>query len=174
MLSSNPCHAPHLGIYKEVRPDESMAEEPDTGVIAMNIDWKTLSVKAKGYVKSATEVATKAAIEVREHADRAAEAVAAKCTEVTGRETTAREVKRAVLIAAGTVALGTVALSLGASACSAADGAVAGAGSGGGGDGGWGSDFESRMARGFAENGGSLNYYTPRVDSCGTVYAGTQ
>ena len=33
----------------------------------------------------------------------------------------------------------------------------------------WGSDFESQATRMFAENGGSLNYYTPQVDSTGTV-----
>ena len=28
------------------------------------------------------------------------------------------------------------------------------------------------MARGSANLGGSINYYTPHVDSCGTVYSG--
>ena len=139
----------------------------------MNIDWKAIGQKAKEMLKSAADGATKAAVETREKTDRAAEVVAAKCTEVTGRETTAKEVKRAALVAAGAVAFGTVALAMGASATSAAGGAVAGGGSGGGNDG-WGSDFESQAARVFAENGGSLNYYTPRVDSCGTVYSGTQ
>ena len=72
----------------------------------MSIDWKAISRESQGYLKTAADGATKAAIEVRERLDVAAEAVAAKCTEVTGRETTATEVKRAVLIAAGTVALG--------------------------------------------------------------------
>lgn len=143
----------------------------------MNFDLKAMSVKAKKLLKTAAEGASKAAVDLREKADRAAEAVAVKCTEVTGRETTAKEVKRAVLVAAGAVALGTVALSMGAAACSVGEGAVAGGGDFGGsdgGDGGWGSDFESQTSRVFAENGYSLNYYTPRVDSCGTIYAGTQ
>lgn len=137
----------------------------------MNIDWKAIGQKAKEMLKSAADGATKAAVEIREKTDRAAEVVAAKCTEVTGRETTAKEVKRAALVAAGAVAFGTVALAMGASAASAAGGAVAGGSSG---HDSWGSDFESQAARVFAENGGSLNYYTPRVDSCGTVYSGTQ
>jgi hypothetical protein len=142
----------------------------------MNFDFKAMSAKAKELLKTAADGATKAAVDLREKADRAAEAVAAKCTEVTGRETTAKEVKRAVLVAAGAVALGTVALSMGAAACSVGEGAVAGGDFSGssGGDGGWGSDFESQTSRVFAENGHSLNYYTPRVDSCGTIYSGTQ
>jgi hypothetical protein len=141
----------------------------------MNIDFKALSVKAKGYLKTAKEEATKVSGDLRVMTDRAAEVVATKCTELTGRETTAKEVKRTVLIAAGAFALGTVALAVGSSVCSVAEGVVPDeVGGSSGGDGGWGSDFESQATRLFAENGGSLNYYTPRVDSCGTIYAGTQ
>jgi hypothetical protein len=44
-------------------------------------------------------------------------------------------------------------------------------GAAGSGDG-LGSDFESQMVKGFAEMGGALNFYTPHVDSCGTVCSG--
>lgn len=70
------------------------------------------------------------------------------------------------------IALGTVAAAMGASTSVAEEGAVAGGTVSSGSDGGWGSDFESQAARIFAENGGSLNTYTPRVDSGGMVYFG--
>jgi hypothetical protein len=135
----------------------------------MNFDLKAFGDKAKGYLKTAGTKAVKAATEVRERTDRAAEAVAAKVTEVTGRETTAREVKRAAVVVAGAVVLGPGVLAA-ASARRGVAGAVLGTGSGAGSGLDWGSDFESQAARVFAENGGSLNYYTPHVDSTGTVY----
>jgi hypothetical protein len=135
----------------------------------MNFDLKAIGTKAKGLIKTAGDKAVKAAVEVRERTDRAAEAVAAKVTEVTGRETTATEVKRAAVVVAGAVVLVTGALAM-ASTHRRAAGAVLGPVVGGGSGLGWGSDFESQAARVFAENGGSLNYYTPHVDSTGTVY----
>jgi hypothetical protein len=133
----------------------------------MNIDWKALGAKAKEVAKAAAEKASKAATDLREKADKAAEVVAAKCTEATGRETTAAEVKRAAVIVAGAVAVGTVALAV----AGASGGAVGVSDSVAGGDGSWGNDFESNMAKSVAEMGGSINYYTPHVDSCGTVYS---
>ncbi len=134
----------------------------------MNFDMKAFGEKAKGFIKTAGERAVKATKEARERADRAAEAVAVKVTEVTGRETTATEVKRAAVIAAGAVVLATT----GAAIVGSHRGLVATALNAGNGNTGsaWGSDFESQAARVFAENGGSLNYYTPHVDSTGTVY----
>jgi ElaB/YqjD/DUF883 family membrane-anchored ribosome-binding protein len=132
----------------------------------MNFDFKAFGDKAKGLLKTAGEKATKAAIDIRERTDRAAEAIAAKCTEVTGRETTATEVKRAVAIVAGAVIVGTGALTV--ASARGGHNATSLASS----DGGWGSDFESQTSRVFAENGYSLNYYTPHVDSTGTVYSG--
>jgi ElaB/YqjD/DUF883 family membrane-anchored ribosome-binding protein len=137
----------------------------------MNFDFKAMGDKAKGFLKTTGAKAKQAATEVRERADRAAEGVAAKVTEVTGRETTAAEVKKAAAVVAGAVVLGTAAVAV-ASAHRGAVGAVLGGGSAGSSGDDWGSDFESRMARGVAQLGGSINYYTPHVDSCGTVYAG--
>lgn len=134
----------------------------------MHFDIKAFGEKAKGFLKTASEKTIKAATEVRQRADRAAEVVASKVTEVTGRETTASEVKRAAVIAAGTVILGTTAAAmLGARRGGLQTALTAGTG---GSDLAWGNDFESQAARVFAENGGSLNYYTPHVDSTGTVY----
>src|SRR4051795_8798449 len=136
----------------------------------MNFDFKAMGEKAKAFLKTAGAKTVKAATEVRERTDRAAEAVAAKVTEVTGRETTAAEVKKAAAVVAGAVVLGTGALAM-ASAHRGAVGAVlGGAPAAGGSDADWGGDFESRMARGVAQLGGSINYYTPHVDSTGTVY----
>jgi hypothetical protein len=137
----------------------------------MNFDFKAMGEKAKAFLKTAGEKTVKAATEVRERTDRAAEAVAAKVTEVTGRETTAAEVKKAAAVVAGAVVLGTGALAV-ASTHRGVAGAVLGAATGGGSDADWGGDFESRMARGVAQLGGSINYYTPHVDSTGTVYSG--
>lgn len=141
----------------------------------MPFDWKAFGAKATQMLKTAGETAKKAAVEVRERADQAAEAVAAKVTEVTGRETTAGEVKRAAAVVAGAVVLGAAGVAVAggrrgglvetALGGAVGDGAAAG-------DLGWGNDFESQMVKGFAEMGGSLNYYTPHVDSCGTIYSG--
>jgi len=133
----------------------------------MNFDFKAMGEKAKAFLKTAGEKTVKAATEVRERTDRAAEAVAAKVTEVTGRETTATEVKRAAAVVAGAVVLGTAAVAVAGGRRGVLETAL-----GGGSGDGWGSDFESQTARVFAENGYSLNYYTPHVDSCGTVYSG--
>jgi hypothetical protein len=142
----------------------------------MNIDWRALGEKAKGLLKTAGEKAVKAATEVRERTDKAATAVATKVTEVTGRETTAGEVKRAAAVVAGAVILGTTAVAVsGAASRRGPGGAVAsilGVGSDAGSGSEWGSDFESQMARRVAQLGGSINYYTPHVDSTGTVYSG--
>ena len=134
----------------------------------MNFDFKAMGEKAKGFLKTAGEKAVMAATEVRDRADQAAEAVAAKVTEVTGRETTAAEVKKAAAVVAGVVVLATAGVAV-TSAHRGAAGALLG-GSSGGSDADWGSDFESRLARGVAQLGGSINYYTPHVDSTGTVY----
>ena len=135
----------------------------------MNFDLKALGEKTKGYLKTAGATTAKAAREVKAKTDRAAEAVAAKCTELTGRETTAAEVKQAAAVLAGLLALGTV----GVTAASRA-GSVARLAAGGtripGPGGGFGTDFEDLTARVFAENGHSLNFYTPHVDPTGTVY----
>lgn len=134
----------------------------------MNFDMKALGEKAKGLLKTASEKTIKAATDVREKADRAAETVAAKVTELTGRETTATEVKRAAVVVAGTVLVGATAAAVLGSHRGVVQKALA-VGTGGSGlD--WGSDFESQTARVFAENGYSLNYYTPHVDTTGTVY----
>ena len=141
----------------------------------MKFDMKAFGDKAKGYLKTAGEKAVEAAKEVRERTDRAAEVVAAKVTEVTGRETTASEVKKAAVIAAGVVAVGTVAIaaaSAGADPTSIASGGTLACGGADTSAAAWGTDFESQATRLFAENGGSLNFYTPHVDSCGTVYSG--
>jgi hypothetical protein len=135
----------------------------------MNFDLKAFGEKAKGLLKTAGEKAVKAATDARGRADRAAEAVAAMVTEVTGRETTAAEVKKAAAVVAGAVVLGTAAVAVAGGG--GRRGLVETALGGGSGDG-WGSDFESQAVKGFAELGGSLNFYTPHVDSCGTVYSG--
>lgn len=134
----------------------------------MNFDMKSFGEKAKGLLKTASEKTIKAATEVRERADRAAETVAAKVTELTGRETTATEVKRAAVVVAGTVLVGATAAAVLGAHRGVVHKALA-AGTGGSGLG-WGNDFESQTARVFAENGHSLNFYTPRVDSTGTTY----
>ena len=136
----------------------------------MNFDFQALGQKAKGFLKTAGEKAKQAAAEVRERADQAAEVVAAKVTEVTGRETTAAEVKRAAVVVAGAVVVGTAAVAVAGARRGVLETALGGVA--GGSDLGWDSSFESQMVKGFAEMGGSLNFYTPHVDSCGTVYAG--
>ena len=132
----------------------------------MNIDFQAIRERAKAYSKTALEKTKVAAKVVKEKTDLAAEAVAKKVTEVTGRETTATEVKRAAVVVAGVALLAGVAVASVESA-----GAIATADSGGGGSDadGWGNDFESQTNRVFAENGHSLNYYTPKVDSAGTI-----
>lgn len=135
----------------------------------MSFDWKALGEKAKELLKTAGEKAAQAATVVRQQAEQAAEAVATKVTEVTGRETTATEVKRAAAVIAAAVVLGTAVDGIAGAQHTAVEAAPAG-GSESGLD--WGNDFESRMAKGVAEMGGSLNFYTPHVDSCGTVYSG--
>ena len=137
---------------------------------AMNFDWRALGTKAKDYLKTAGDKAVQAATEVRERAEQAAEVVAAKVTEVTGRETTATEVKRAAAVVAGAVVLGTAAVAIGGGRRGVLETALGGTDVGSGLD--WGTDHESQMVKGFAELGGSLNFYTPHVDSCGTVYSG--
>ena len=140
----------------------------------MSFDLTALTAKTRGYLRTAGESAKKAAGQAKTQADRAAEAVAAKCTELTGRETTAAEVKKAALIAAGVVVLGTAAVA----ALEAADaaGAVSLAGGEAAGAVGtapsFGTDFEDITCQAFAEGGHSLNFYTPHVDSCGTIYSG--
>lgn len=135
----------------------------------MNFDMKAFGDKAIGFLKTAGEKAKTAAVEVKKRTDQAAEVLAAKVTEVTGRETTATEVKRAVVVVAGAAVLGTIAVGM---ANNGRRGVIETALDGGysESDLAWGSDFESQAARMFAENGGSLNYYTPHVDSTGTVY----
>jgi hypothetical protein len=72
-------------------------------------------------------------------------------------------------VIAAAVVLGTSAEGIAGAQDGVAEAALAG-GSESGLD--WGTDFESQMVKGFAEMGGSLNFYTPHVDSCGTVYSG--
>lgn len=131
----------------------------------MNFDMKVFGDKAKGLLKTASEKTRKASSEACKQTDRLAELVAAKVTEVTGRETTASEVKRATVVVAGAILVGTAATAL-ANNRNNTLGMTANAGSGSA----WGNDFESQVAQTFAENGYSLNYYTPHVDSEGTVY----
>ena len=133
----------------------------------MNFDFQAFGQKAKGFLKTAGEKAKLAATELRDRADHAAEAVAAKVTEVTGRETTAAEVKRAAVVVAGAVVVGTAGIAVAGARRGVVETAL-----GGGSADGWDSSFESQMVKGFAEMGGSLNFYTPHVDSCGTVYSG--
>jgi hypothetical protein len=130
----------------------------------MTFDLKALGEKTKGCLKAAGTKTAQAAREAKRQADRAAEAVAAKCTELTGRQTSAAEVKQAAAVVAGLLALGTVGVAAVSRAGPVAR--LAGGGSGGG----FGTDFEDVCARVFAENGHSLNFYTPHVDPTGTVY----
>jgi len=132
----------------------------------MNFDMKAFGDKAKSFIKTASESVKTTATEVRKRADRAAEVVAVKVTEMTGRETTATEVKRAAAVVAGVMVLGAVAAEM----ASVDEVGTAVSGGYSSSDLAWGSDFESQATRMFAENGGSLNYYTPQVDSTGTVY----
>jgi hypothetical protein len=90
-------------------------------------------------------------------ADTMAQTVADKCTELTGRETTKAEVKN-VALGLGVAAVGLAALS------ALHNAARRGPSSGGG-------DFESQATMFFAENGRSLNYETPYVDSEGQIYS---
>jgi len=132
----------------------------------MNFDMKAFGDKAKSFIKTASESVKTTATEVRKRADRADEVVATKVTEMTGRETTATEVKRAAAVVAGVMVLGAVAAEM----ASVDEVGTAVSGGYSSSDLAWGSDFESQATRMFAENGGSLNYYTPQVDSTGTVY----
>lgn len=141
----------------------------------MAFDWKNLTDAAKTAfarvsgdnarqkARDALAKAGDATARMKEQVDNAAQATAEKITQWTGRETTAAEVKRTALVL-GISALAVTALgSLGAHPGMAApiqrvtrhD---------------WGNDFESQVAGFFAENGGSLNYETPYVDSEGQVY----
>jgi hypothetical protein len=133
----------------------------------MNFDLKALGERTKGFLKTAGTKTAEAAREVKAKTDRAAELVAAKCTELTGRETTATEVKQAAVVVAGLLALGTVGV-----AAVSRSGAVAGLAGGGGSDLSFGNDIEDLCVQTFAEGGHSLNFYTPHVDSCGTIYSG--
>jgi hypothetical protein len=133
----------------------------------MNFDLKALGERTKGHLKTAGAKAKSTAGEMKEKADRAAEVLAAKCTELTGRETTAAEVKQAAAVVAGLLALGTVGV-----AAVSRSGTVASLAGGGGSGLSFGNDFEDVCAQAFAEGGHSLNFYTPHVDSCGTVYSG--
>jgi hypothetical protein len=132
----------------------------------MNFDLKAIGEKTKGYLKTAGATTAKAAREVKAKTDRAAEAVAARCTELTGRPTTAAEVKQAAAVVAGVLVLGTVGVAAASRPGPVARLAAAGGRPGGG----FGTDFEDLTARVFAENGHSLNFYTPHVDPTGTVY----
>ncbi len=49
----------------------------------MNFDLKSVGAKARGLLKTTVDGAFKAAVEFREHADRAAEVVAEKCSRLT-------------------------------------------------------------------------------------------
>ncbi|HKB01487.1 MAG TPA: hypothetical protein VKD90_04665 [Gemmataceae bacterium] len=133
----------------------------------MDFDLKALGERTKGFLKTAGAKTAKAAREAKQKADRAAELVAAKCTELTGRPTTAAEVKQAAVVLAGVVALGTVGV-----AAVSRSGPVTALAGGGGSGGTFGSDFEDRCVQAFAEGGHSLSFYTPHVDSCGTIYSG--
>jgi hypothetical protein len=137
----------------------------------MSFDLTSLTAKTKGYLRTAGASAKKAAGQAKSHADWAAEAVAAKCTELTGRETTADEVKKAAVVLVGVAALGGIGI-----AALSGDEASAIAGLAGGDVGGsgvsFGNDFEDLAVQTFAEGGHSLNFYTPHVDSCGTIYSG--
>jgi hypothetical protein len=117
-------------------------------------DLASLANKAGDFLKKAAEKAAEAT-------NQAAEAVAKKTTELTGRETTAEEVKKAAFIA-GAFAAGVAVL-----------GALADPGTvgmAGGRADGFSGDWEGEATRFFAENGGSLNFETPYVDSEGQVY----
>jgi hypothetical protein len=133
----------------------------------MNFDLKALGERTKGLLKTAGTKTAEAAREVKVKADRAAELVAAKCTELTGRPTTAAEVKQAAVVLAGVVAVGTVGV-----AAVSRSGPVAALAGGGGSGGSFGNEFEDLCVQTFAEGGHSLNFYTPHVDSCGTIYSG--
>jgi ElaB/YqjD/DUF883 family membrane-anchored ribosome-binding protein len=124
--------------------------------------------KAAEALGKAREQAGQVAERVKQATDTAAEATAKKVTEWTGRETTSGEVKKAALVAGVAVAV------VGAAAClGAASGSTGGRRRAGGGSGygHWGNDFESQVGGCFAENGGSLNWVTPHVDSEGQVYS---
>jgi hypothetical protein len=141
----------------------------------MSFDLNALTQKTRGFLKTAGVKAKKTAGEMKDRADRAAEAVAAKCTELTGRETTASEVKKAAIVIAGVAVLGGIGLSAltGDEATAVAGLTDIGVGDVGGSSGmSFGNDFEDLAVQTFAEGGHSLNFYTPHVDSCGTIYSG--
>lgn len=94
----------------------------------------------------------------------AAEAVAGKVTEVTGRETTAAEVKKAAVIASAAVAGAALLSHLAAANSAAAPLAAAGeAATGGSGD------VMDQAYGFFARNGSSLNIETQYLDQDGCV-----
>ncbi len=121
--------------------------------------------KAKELLSAATKKAVETTAKVKQQTDTAADSTAKKITEWTGRETSAKEVKQAA------VAVGVAAAVLGVAACLpgltpvAARAARATSGANG-----WGSDFEDQIVGAFAENGRSLCFETPYVDSVGQVY----
>ena len=121
--------------------------------------------KAKELLTAATKKAAETAATVKEKTDTAAESTAKKITEWTGRETSAKEVKQAA------IAVGVTAAVLGVAACMpgltpvAARAARATTGGNG-----FGTDFEDQCCRAFAENGRSLCFETPYVDSVGQIY----
>jgi hypothetical protein len=122
--------------------------------------------KAAEALGKAREKASQVAERVKQATDTAAEATAKKVTEWTGRETTSSEVKKAAIVAGVAVAVVGAAACLGAAATPPAGrrGSRSGYGH-------WGSDFESQVNGCFAENGRSLNWVTPHVDSEGQIYS---
>ena len=133
----------------------------------MSLNFNELRVQAQGWLQAAAEKAKTTAQKVSQATDTAAEAVAARCTEVTGRETTADEVKK-VAITAGVIVAGLAALS----AVGAAMPPVQRRSGSGPGGNRWGNDFQDQATGIFAEHGHSLNFYTPHVDSEGQIYSG--
>jgi hypothetical protein len=133
----------------------------------MSLNVNELRMQAQGWLQAAAQNAKSAAQKASQAADKAAEAVAAKCTEVTGRETTADEVKK-VAITAGVIVAGLAAMS----AMGAAIPPIQRRSGSAGGGNRWGNDFEDQITGAFAENGHSLNFYTPHVDSEGQIYSG--
>jgi len=121
--------------------------------------------KAKELLSTATKKAVETAAMVKHKTDGAAETTAKKITELTGRETTAKEVKQAA------VAVGAVVAVVGVAACLPGLAPVASrAARATSGQNNWGSDFEDQLCGAFAENGRSLYFETPYVDSCGQIY----
>ncbi|MEX2287142.1 MAG: hypothetical protein WD648_08640 [Planctomycetaceae bacterium] len=121
--------------------------------------------KAKELFQTATKKAAETTAKVKQTTDNAAEATAKKITEWTGRETTAKEVKRAAVVASVAVAAVGVAACMPGLTPVAARAARATSGRNN-----FGSDFEDQICGAFAENGQSLCFETPYVDSCGQIY----